>query len=452
MQRLESAPIGSLLRYYAIPSIIGQIVNSLYNVVDRIFIGHFVGSLAISGLAITFPILILLQAFGMLVGAGASSRISILLGQKNRDEAENMLGNALMISLIASSSIIIITYLFMDPMLRAFGASDAIIGYARDYLKIVIPGNIFANLTFSYNAVMRATGHPKKAMVTMMIGAVLNIILDPIFIIVFDMGIAGVAWATVISMFIGMIWVLSHFFSKSSIINIRPKYFPLKSKYVIAILSIGISPFLVQLAAGLISVIRNQALSTYGGDLAVGAYGIINSLAAFVMMMVAGLAFGMQPIIGYNYGAGNFGRVTQTLRKTLTYNLITGASGTLIALTIPHILVGLFTSDPELIAITVPALRIEMAAMWSVGFLLTVAQFFQSIGMAWRSILLSLSRQVIFIIPLLLILPPIFGLNGVWVAAPVSDFISGILASIMLLTFIRKMRGKGANIQAPPQV
>lgn len=442
IHRLANDPIKSLLKYYAIPSIVGQVVNSLYNIVDRVYIGHFVGSLAISGLAITFPILLFLQAFGVLIGAGAASRISILLGQKNTDTAEQVLGNAVVLSLLFSLSAITVSYIFMDPLLRAFGASEQILPYARDYLEIVVPGNIFANLTFSYNAVIRATGHPRKAMVTMMIGAVLNVILDPIFIIGFDMGIRGAAWATVVSMFVGMIWVGAHFYSKDSLLRIRSRNFRLRRQYVAAILSIGISPFLVNFAASLISVVRNNVLSYYGGDLAVGAYGIVNSIASLILMVVLGLAFGMQPIVGYNYGAGNKKRVLETLWTTARVNTITGGIGTLLALFAPQILVLIFTTDPELIAVTVPAIQIELSMMWAVGFMITVTQFFQSIGMAWRTIILSLSRQVIFLIPLLIIFPRYMGLTGAWVAPPVADLVALVLSILMLVHFLRRERQK----------
>lgn len=435
---LGRLPVSKLLRYYAIPSVIGSVVNSLYNVVDRIFIGQGVNSLAISGLAVTFPILIFLQAFGVLVGVGAASRISILLGQKQKDKAENLLGNAFALSLITSISTIILIMVFLNDLLLSFGASEATLPYARDYLMVVIPGNVFANLTYSYNAVMRSTGYPRKAMITMIIGAVLNVILNPIFLFVFDMGIQGVAWATVISMFVTMIFVLQHFTDKRNLLNIKAKYFKLKWDYIKGILSIGIAPFAMHLTASTVNLIKNTSLLKYGGDYAIGAYGIVNSIAVLILMVVMGLSMGMQPVVGYNYGAGHMHRVREAYTRTVRINTFIGLMGTLLALFFPKILVMMFTTDQTMIDVTIPAVKIELAAMWVVGFQSTTGQFFQSIGAAWRSLVISLSRQVIFLIPMIYILPKFWGLTGVWIASPASDLLSGLISSSMLIYFARK--------------
>lgn len=444
---LGTEPIGKLLRHYALPAIIGNVVNVLYNVVDRIFIAQGVSSLALSGLAVTLPVMTFVQAFSMLIGAGAASRISILLGQKKRDEAENLLGNAFLLSIISSATVITGCMIFIRPMLLQFGASEASLPYALDYLAIVLPGNIFANITYSYNAVMRSTGYPKKAMYTMLIGAVLNFILDPIFIFGFGWGIQGAAIATVISMVIGMIWVLRHFLSKDSLLQIRPKYFKLQKHYVLSILSIGVSPFMVQLLASLVNVIKNASLYKYGqlspiteysGDMAVASMGIVSSIAMLILMVTLGMSQGIQPIIGYNYGAANYARVKKTFKLATTFNVSLGLIGALMAVFIPNLLARIFTQDPHLISVSVTAISVEIMAMWAVGFQITSVQFFQSIGKAWRAMILSFSRQAIFLIPLLLILPRFYGIMGVWAASPVADVLSASLSVIFVTVYFKK--------------
>lgn len=435
---LETLPIGKLLRYYAVPSIVGSMVNSLYNVVDRIFIGQGVGGMAISGLALTFPILIFLQAFGVLVGVGASSRISILLGQKKNEEAEQLLGNAFLLSIILSLSTIILTFIFMEPLLYAFGASAETIPYAKAYLEIVIPGNIFANLTFSYNSVMRSTGYPRKAMVTMIIGAVLNVALDALFIYGFNWGIRGAALATVISMFVGMLFVLQHFADKRNLLVIRPRYFRPKLNYIFGILSIGVAPFIMNLASSLVQVIKNTTLVKYGGDYAVGAHGISNSIATLIFMLIMGLAIGMQPIVGYNFGAGNMNRVKEAFIKTTKINMSIGLVGLLVAQFFPEYIVRFFTSDTELIGIAATAVSIETFAFWAVGFQVSTVHFFQSIGSAWQSLILSISRQVVLLIPALYILPQFWDLKGVWMATPVADLLSSAISIFLIIIFFRK--------------
>lgn len=437
--KLGHAPIGQLLRTYAIPAVVGTMVNSLYNIVDRIFIGHGVGPLAISGLAVTFPIFLFLQAFGILVGAGASARISIYLGQRNHEDAERLLGNALMLSLLLSSSAILVCYLFMDQILLSFGASVETLKYAREYLEIALPGNIFANLCFSYNNVMRASGYPKKAMTTMLIGAILNTILDPIFIFGFGMGIRGAAVATVLSMFIGMCYVMQHFVNRESLIRIRSRYFKLQKRYVLGILSIGMAPFAIQLTSSSVSVILNTSLQHYGGDYAVGAYGVQNSFAMIVVMLMLGVSQGMQPIVGYNYGAGNMDRVKHTVRLSATINFLIGAVGTVLALTLPHFISRAFTKDLQMEAVTEVALRISLFVLWGVGYQITITQFFQSIGKALKAMVLSLTRQVFFLIPLLLFLPHFFQINGVWMAMPIADFLAFAFALYMYNNYKRKM-------------
>lgn len=437
-RQLEHENVGRLLLNYAIPAVVGTMVNSLYNIVDRMFIGHGVGALAISGLTLTFPIMLFLQAFGMLVGAGAATRISIFMGRKEMNMAQRILGNALLLTFVLSAISIIPSMIFLEDLLLLFGGSESTIPYAAEYLYIVIPANLLTSLSFNFNAVMRATGYPRKAMVTMLIGAILNTILDPVFIFWLDMGIKGAAYATVISMAASAVFVMTHFLSKDSLIRFQKKYLKWDWQVILHIVTIGISPFAMQIAGSLVNVVLNNSLQTYGGDLALGANGIIVSFGMLLVMLVMGIAQGMQPIVGFNYGAGHHQRVAQTLRLVIiTATCIMGV-GWMCSLLFPEILVKGFTSDPELIAIASNGLRINLSIFIVVGSQIVISQFFQSIGIAWKSIFLSLSRQFVYLIPAILILPPFFGLNGVWYSGPLSDGLAAMTAWIFLFYHIRK--------------
>jgi putative MATE family efflux protein len=435
---LATENIGKHIWTYSLPAIVGTLVMSLYNIVDRVFIGQGVGPLAISGLALTFPFTILLMAFGMLVGAGAAARISITLGENNIDKAEKILANALGLTFIISGTVVTVSYIFMSDLLRLFGGSEKTIGYAEEYMRIIIPGGILSALSFGFNNIMRASGYPKKAMYTMIICALINVILDPLFIFVFHWGIQGAAIATNISYLVGTIWVLSHFLKSNSTLKFRPGNFRLKKDIVMSIISIGMSPFSMQLAATFVYVLINATLLHYGGDLAIGAFGIINSVNTLIIMVIIGLNQGTQPIIGYNFGAKNYDRMF----KTLKYGIIiaTGLTtvGFLIGTFIPSYMASLFTKDQELQAIATKALRISVTLFPLIGIPIVITNFFQSIGRAKVSIFLSLTRQFLFLIPCLLILPPIFGLNGAWVSMPVSDGLATIVASVTMYYFIRK--------------
>lgn len=441
-RQLEHENVGRLLLTYAIPAVVGTMVNSLYNIVDRMFIGHGVGALAISGLTLTFPIMLFLQAFGMLVGAGAATRISIFMGRKEMNMAQKILGNALLLTFVLSAVSILPSMIFLEDLLLMFGGSESTIPYATEYLYIVIPANLLTSLSFNFNAVMRATGYPKKAMVTMLIGAILNTILDPIFIFWLDMGIKGAAYATVISMAASAVFVMTHFLSKDSLIRFQKKYLKWDWQVILHIVTIGISPFAMQIAGSLVNVVLNNSLQTYGGDLALGANGIIVSFGMLLVMLVMGIAQGMQPIVGFNYGAGHQQRVVQTLRLVIiTATCITGG-GWICSLLFPEVIVKGFTSDPELIAIAANGLRINLSIFIVVGSQIVISQFFQSIGIAWKSIFLSLTRQFVYLIPAILILPPVFGLNGVWYSGPLSDGLAAMTAWIFLFYHIRKIRRK----------
>ena len=438
--RLEHEKPGRLLLNYALPAVVGTIVNSLYNIIDRIYIGHGVGSMAISGLTLTFPVMLFLQAFGMLVAAGASARVSIFLGRKENDKAEHVLGNAFLLVLILSLFTITVSMLYLKNMLIWFGGSENTIPYAMEYLNIIIPANILASLSFGFNSIMRASGYPKKAMFTMLIGAVMNIILDPIFIFVFDMGIRGAAIATVISMAVSALFVMHHFVSKQSLIRFRKKYFNFDLKIIWQIISIGISPFSMQLCGSLVNVIINNSLYTYGGDLALGANGILISFAMLLVMFVIGLSQGMQPIVGFNYGAGHRHRVLDTLKLVIIIATCVMGIGWISSMFFPEIIATGFTTDRELITITANAIRLNFVMLIVVGSQIVISHFFQSIGVAWKSILLSLSRQLIFLIPAVLILPRFFGLDGIWYAGPVSDGLAAITAWFFLFHYVKSTK------------
>ncbi len=438
--KLSTEKIGKLIWEYSFPSIVGMVVMSVYNIVDRIFIGHGVGALAISGLALTFPFMILLQAFGMLIGAGAASRISINMGEGNTARAEKVLGNALTLTVIISGSVALLSFLMMDYLLKLFGGTDLTIGYAKDYMQIIIPGSIFSATLYGFNNIMRASGFPRKAMYTMMIGAAVNVILDPIFIFVFDWGIRGAAIATVISFIIGSWWVLTHFNLPVSHIKFRKENFRLEKDIVYSILNIGMSPFSMQLATSIVVILINSTLLKYGGDLAIGAFGIINSLITLIIMVVLGLNQGTQPIVGYNYGAKLYDRMFRTVKLAIIIGTILTTSGFLLGMFFSDFSVGLFTKDNELTQISANALRTSIFMFPFVGFQIVISNFFQSIGKARVSIFLSLTRQFIFLIPAILLLPSVFGLNGAWAAMPVSDALATITAAFTYYHFYKNFK------------
>lgn len=438
--RLQQEKISKLLLHYTIPAIVGTMVNSLYSIVDRIFIGQGVGALAISGLTLTFPVLNFIHAFGMLVGVGAATRISIRLGRNEVDKAERVLGNALMLSLIFSVLTTVLSLVFIKPLLFQFGGSEATIPFALDYLYIVIPSTIFMTLSFSFNAMMRASGYPRKAMLTMLLGAGINIVLDPIFIFVFKMGIQGAAIATVLSMLVCTVWVMSHFYSKESILHFQRKYLKLHKQTVFSILSIGMSPFGMMIAASFVTIVVNRTLNSNGGDLAVGAYGIVSSFETLLVMLCMGITQGMQPIIGFNYGAQQYDRLLEVLKLgIIAASIITGV-GFIFSMVMPQTMVQLFTTDNQLVDISAQGMRVYFAIFFVVGFQIVAAQYFQNIGKAWKSMFLSLTRQVIFLIPGMLILPNFFGLDGVWAANPVASFFSALLTGLFLMHEIKTLR------------
>ena len=437
IQLLSQERIPKLLIHYGVPAVVGTMVNALYSVVDRIFIGQGVSEFAITGLALTFPILLFIQAFGMLIGVGASSRVSIHLGEGKHDEAENILSNALLLTIVTQVLVLVPAMIWLEEILRALGANDRTLPFAYDYLKIMIPGNIFSTLCFSFNAIMRASGYPYKAMITMLIGAGLNTVLDALFIYGFGWGIEGAAWATVIAMAVSAAFVMQHFLDKKSEVQFHKRNMRFSMEQIMAILSIGMAPFFLQLLSSGIAFLINSTLAEYAGsplmaDRAVGAYGIINSIALVGFMFMLGIAQGMQPIVGYNYGARAMRRVRQTFNICAAVKLSIGLLVTVIALSAPRLLASMFTSSPEMIEASADALRCCIYGFAFVGFQVTATQFFQSIGFGGKAMLLSLSRQTLFLIPALFGFPLLWGSKGVWVALPFSDICAGVLGIILM--------------------
>ncbi len=430
---LATRPIARLLWEYSVPAVVGMVVMSLYNVIDRIFIGRGVGAEALAGLAITFPVMNLSAAIGVLIGAGAAARVSIMLGQRNLHGAQLVLGNALVLIII--NAVIYLTFfvIYIDDILMAFGASEVTLPYARDFMAYLIPGLFVMNIMYSLNNVMRASGYPRQAMVTMFIGAGCNLVLAPLFIFVLDMGIKGAAIATDISMTVGAIFVLSHFCRRSSTVRFSRGIYRLKWHTIWAIISIGAAPSIVNFTTSAINVIVNRELYKYGSDIAVGVVGIFNTYTSLLCMIIVGISMGIQPILGYNYGAGHIARV----KKTFWLAAVTGTAitslGAGLSVFCPEIIAKAFTVDRELIEATANGLHISTLAFWPVGFQIVSTSLFQSIGMAGKSIFLSLTRQVIFLIPLLLTLPGFFGLDGVWASFPSSDVAATVVTVIMVL-------------------
>jgi len=435
---LGTENVRRLLLQYAIPSVIAMTASSLYNITDSIFIGHGVGALAISGLAITFPLMNLSAAFGSLVGVGAATLMSLRLGQKDYYTANNILGNVFVLNLILGVIYTAAVLLFLDPILYFFGASEETLPYAHDFMIVISLGNVVTHIYLGLNALLRATGNPRKAMYATISTVVINIILAPLFIFVFGWGIRGAALATVLAQIILLIWQIRFFSDKSNPIHLRKGSFRLKRKIVTDSLSIGLAPFLMHSVASVIVVIINTSLIRYGGDLAVGAYGVINRMAFLFVMVVFGLTQGMQPIAGYNYGARQYDRVNSVLRLTIILATVIVTAGFLIGELFPRAVASVFTSDQELIELTVTGLRIIVLSFPIVGFQMVTSNFFQSIGMPKKAIFMSLSRQVFMLLPCLLIFPSIFGLKGVWYSMPVADTLASIVAAFLLADHYRK--------------
>ena len=437
---LGTKPVGKLLFQYAMPAIVAMVASSLYNMVDSIFIGQGVGAMAISGLAITFPFMNLSGAIGAGIGVGASTYLSVKLGQKDYATAQKILGNSIVLKIITGILFGAICLVFLDPILRFFGATDNTIPYARDYMVIILLGNVFTHLYFGMNALLRAASKPRHAMYATIFTVVLNTALDPLFIYTFGMGIRGAALATILSQITALCWQIWLFSNPNELIRFKRGIYRLDGTIIKNILAIGISPFSMNACACIIVIFINTALVKYGGDLAVGAYGIANRIGFLFFMVVMGINQGMQPIAGYNYGAEQYDR----LMKVLNYSMVTATLimivGWLVGEFFPYPCARLFTTDQNLIDIAIRGIRINMLTFPLIGSQAVITNFFQSIGKAKISIFLSLSRQMIYLLPLLIVLPPIMGVDGVWAALPASDTVAFVTAWIVMYRFMKKQK------------
>ena len=437
---LGTKPVGKLLAQYALPAIIAMTAASLYNIIDRVFIGQVVGPMAISGLAITFPFMILAAAFGAAVGVGAATTISVKLGQKDYESAENTLGNTITLNLIIGLAFGGICLLFLDPILRFFGASDATLPYARDFMQIILAGNVFSHMYFGMNAVLRAASKPRMAMFATIFTVAMNILLDAVFILWWHWGIKGAAFATVISQVLALCWQMKLFANKNELLHLKRGIYKLKANLVRNIISIGISPFLMNACACVIVIFINNQLVKFGGDIAVGAYGIANSIAMSFIMFVIGLNQGMQPIAGYNYGAQQYGRMMRVVKLSIITAICIMLTGWTLAMFAPYYCARMFTKDPELIKGSIKAIQIIMMMYPFIGCQMVITNFFQCIGKVKISIFLSLSRQLLFLLPLLVLLPNFYGINGVWASMPTSDLISVIVAISIMTVYLRRFK------------
>ena len=444
---LGTERVGKLLVQYAIPAIVAQIAASLYNLIDRAFIGHIpnVGTDAISGLTNTFPFMNLSVAFGAMIGVGGATLLSVRLGQRDYDSARNILGNLVTLNVIVGILFAAISFLFIDEILLFFGASENTLPFARDYMEVILAGNIITHLYFGINAALRSSGHPQQAMTATIMTVIMNAVLTPIFIFVFGMGIRGAALATILAQLITLMWQTKLLSNPNELLHLQRGIYGLKSDIVKRILRIGMSPFLINTAACMVVIIINQGLrnnsaSIADGDLSTAAYGISNSMQFIFVMIVLGLTQGMQPIVSYNYGAKHPDRVRKTLLLTMFWATLVTTVGFVVCVGFPELVVRIFTPEPLLIERASWAMRVMCMFMPVIGFQLVTTNFFQSIGKVNKSIFLSLTRQVLMLIPLLTILPLFIGVNGVWYSMPISDVVAAILTVIVLVQQFRQWK------------
>ncbi|MCF6357591.1 MAG: MATE family efflux transporter [Draconibacterium sp.] len=433
VNEIGEAKVGKLMLKYFIPAFIGVFVNALYNIVDRIFIGQGVGAEALSGISIIFPVMLIMMAFGMLIGIGTGVYVSINLGKKDIDGAEKTLGTGFFLMITVSAIIMVVTYLLKEPILRSFGANDETFKYANDYLNIILGGTAFMVIGFSLNNVIRSEGNAKIAMVSMIISSITNIILDIVFIFWLDMGVKGAAYATVISMFVLMIWVLLHFSSKRSVVKLRKVNIGVNRKILMQIIAIGMAPFTMQIANSFVQGLLNKKLILFGGDLAVGAMGIINSVVTLFIMAIVALNMASQPIIGYNFGAKSVKRIKDTLRISLVAATVFAVGAFVITEVFPGAIIKLFNNDSEeLYSIAVRGIRLLTLALPIVGFQVVASNFFQAVGKAKFAMFATLFRQIIGLFPLLLILPEFWGIDGIWLSYPIADTMSATAVGFIL--------------------
>lgn len=440
---LGTEPVGKLLLRFALPAIIAMTASSLYNIVDTIYIGHGCGALALSALTVAKPFMDICAAFGSLVGVGASTVLAIKLGEKDYESANKVLGNVLVLNLILGTLVMVVGLTWLEPILLAFGASEDTLEYARQYMEIILWANILTHIYYGLNNILRSMGHPKMAMTSTIVAVIVNIILDPIFIFVLDMGVRGAALATVLSQAIAVGWQFTIFCNPKELIHFHRHIWKLDKQITLQALSVGLSPFLTNLASCFVVIIINNQLKRYGGDLAIATYGVINRLVFVFAMIVMGLNQGMQPIVGYNYGAKQYHRMLHAFKLTAICATITTSIVFVLGECCPEWVVRVFTHDHELIEQSVTPMRIICCSMLIVGFQMVAGNLFTSIGMAGKAIFLSLTRQVLYLIPLTLLVPLLFTENplmGVWWSLPISDTLAALTAAGMLLVQIRKFK------------
>ena len=440
---LGTESIRSLLIKYALPGIIAMTASSLYNIVDSIFIGHGCGALALSGLTVAKPFMDICAAFGSLVGVGASTLVAIKLGEKDYNTAGRILGNVILLNTLLGALVMIIGLIWMEPILYAFGASKATIGYAREYMEIILAGNILTHIYFGLNSMLRSMGHPRTSMAATIVAVFFNIVLDPILIFGMDMGVRGAAVATIISQAIAVMWQMVIFMNPKEIIHFHRGIWRLDATITKRALAIGLSPFLMNIAHCFVIIILNNQFKTYGGDMAIASYGVINRFVFVFAMIVMGLNQGMQPIVGYNYGARRYERMLRAFELTAVCATIVMGCVFMLGEIVPRWMVLLFTHDEGLLSQTILPMRIVSSSMLLVGFQMVAGNFFTSIGMAGKSIFLSLTRQVLFLIPLALLMPLLFEpepIMGVWWSIPLSDTISALVAALMIGRQVKRFR------------
>ncbi|MDR2084758.1 MAG: MATE family efflux transporter [Bacteroidales bacterium] len=437
---LGTAKVSRLLAYYAFPAIIAMITSSLYNIVDSIFIGHGVGAMAISGLAVSFPLMNISAALGSMVGVGAASLMSIKMGQKDFASADKILGNTVILNIAIGIVQLVVFLVWLKPVLILFGAGEETLPYAYDYMKVLVIGNVVTHLYFGLIALLRSSGYPRMAMNVPIITIIFNCVMDALFIFVFKMGIFGAALATILAQVLGLAISLYHFSQKKSFVHFKKGIFKFEPRLSKEIIVIGTAPFLVNLCASLVVIFINNALKRIGGDISIGAYGIVNRFSMLFVMVVNGITQGMQPIIGYNYGAKKYDRLKSALKLGSIAATVVVCIGALLCIAFPYTIAKMFTTDPTLLEVSKQGLRITNIAFPVVGFSIVISNFFQSIGKPAQAIFLSLTRQLLFLIPLLIILPPLFeDTFGVWLSIPISDIISSVLAIILVTKQIKKM-------------
>lgn len=445
---LGRKPVAGLLMQYALPAVAAMIASSLYNIIDRAFIGQVVGPEAIAGLAITMPFMNLSAAFGAGVGVGAATAISVKLGQKDYQSAENLLGNTVTLNIIIGVCFMVFGLIFVDPILRFFGASDATLPYARSFMQVILLGNVFTHMYFGMNNVLRAASKPRLAMFITMFTVGMNILLDVLFIPVLGFGIRGAAAATVISQTLAMIWQLVVFSNQKELLHLKRGIYKPKSRLMSMIIGVGISPFLMNVCTSVIVIFENNQFLRYGGDMAVGAFGIANSASIIFVMIVMGINQGMQPIAGYNYGARLYDRMLGVVKVAIIAATVVTTTGWVIGMFFAPLVARIFTTDAELIRIASKGIRTMMFAFPIIGYQMVVANFFQCIGKVKVSIFLALSRQLLFLLPLLILLPMKFDLAGVWASMPGSDFVASIITLAIMVIYMRKFNRERDNMAA----